>query len=85
MANNMHFPGESVSFTAPSVAMSMVNVDPDGFSGFTFAVSSLSSLQEPNVSHSESRDMGSTSNKMFFYELCFCFLNAKKRFQITAR
>ncbi|KAM9849666.1 adhesion G-protein coupled receptor G6 [Aulostomus maculatus] len=49
MGNNMEFPGESVSLTAPSVALSMVNVNPDGFNGLTFGVSSTSALLTPTV------------------------------------
>ncbi|XP_034454866.1 adhesion G-protein coupled receptor G4 [Hippoglossus hippoglossus] len=44
MANNMYFSGKSVSVTAPSLALSMVNVAADGFKGLTFGVSSVSSL-----------------------------------------
>lgn len=45
----MDFQSESVSLTAPSMALSMINVDPDGFSGLTFGVSSSSSLLNPKV------------------------------------
>ncbi|XP_078478589.1 LOW QUALITY PROTEIN: uncharacterized protein LOC144739520 [Lampetra planeri] len=49
MGNKMDFPGESKSVTAPSVALSMINIVPDGFSGFTFSVSSTSSVQHPKL------------------------------------
>ncbi|XP_062249160.1 adhesion G-protein coupled receptor G4 isoform X1 [Platichthys flesus] len=44
MADNMFFSDQSVSVTAPSLALSMVNVAADGFKGLTFGVSSVSSL-----------------------------------------
>ncbi|XP_070770033.1 adhesion G-protein coupled receptor G6 [Enoplosus armatus] len=47
MGNNMDFQDESVSITAPSLALSMINADPDKFSGFTFSVTSVSSLLDP--------------------------------------
>ncbi|XP_061899842.1 adhesion G-protein coupled receptor G2-like [Entelurus aequoreus] len=49
MGNNMDFPGESLSLTAPSLALSMIDVHPHGFGGLTFGASSTTSLQEPNV------------------------------------
>ncbi|KAK2848946.1 hypothetical protein Q5P01_008780 [Channa striata] len=49
MGDNMDFQSESVSLTAPSLALSMVNVDPDGFTGLTFGVSSMSSLLNPQT------------------------------------
>lgn len=49
MGDNMDFQSEFVSLTAPSMALSMINVDPDGFSGLTFGVSSFSSHLNPKV------------------------------------
>ncbi|XP_042348822.1 adhesion G-protein coupled receptor G6 [Plectropomus leopardus] len=49
MGNNMDFQDESVSITAPSLAFSMINVDPNEFNGLTFGVSSLSSIQKPEI------------------------------------
>lgn len=49
MANNMDFLDESVSITAPLLALSMVNTDLDDFSGLTFGVSSISSSLTPEV------------------------------------
>nr|XP_061786101.1 adhesion G-protein coupled receptor G6-like [Nerophis lumbriciformis] len=49
MGNKMDFPGESLSLTAPSLALSMIDVHPHGFGGLTFGASSTTSLQEPNV------------------------------------
>ncbi|XP_069388135.1 adhesion G-protein coupled receptor G6 isoform X2 [Paralichthys olivaceus] len=44
MGDNMYFIDESVSVNAPSMALSMMNVDGDGFKGLTFGVSSVLSL-----------------------------------------
>ncbi|XP_037118984.1 adhesion G-protein coupled receptor G6-like [Syngnathus acus] len=49
MGNKMEFPNESLSLTAPSVALSMIDVNREGFNGLTFRVVSKSSIQEPNV------------------------------------
>ncbi|XP_049899008.1 adhesion G-protein coupled receptor G4 isoform X2 [Epinephelus moara] len=49
MGNNMDFPEESVSITAPSLALSMINVDPNEFRGLTFGVSALSPVLNPEV------------------------------------
>ncbi|XP_061644216.1 adhesion G-protein coupled receptor G4 [Phyllopteryx taeniolatus] len=49
MGNTMDFPSDSLSLTAPSLALSMIDVDPEGFEGLTFSASSISSIQEPNV------------------------------------
>ncbi|XP_054648784.1 adhesion G-protein coupled receptor G6 isoform X2 [Dunckerocampus dactyliophorus] len=49
MGNTMDFPGELLSLTAPSLALSMIDVHLDRFGGLTFGVSSLTSFQEPNV------------------------------------
>ncbi|KAM9356679.1 adhesion G-protein coupled receptor G6 [Symphorus nematophorus] len=43
MGNNMDFQDESVSVTAPLLALSMINVDQNDFKGLTFGVSSMSS------------------------------------------
>lgn len=50
----MKFQGESASLTAPSLALSMINVDQSEFSGLTFGVSSISSNLIPKVRLSES-------------------------------
>lgn len=49
MASNMDFLDESVSITAPLLALSMVNIGSDDFSGLTFGVSSVSSSLTPEV------------------------------------
>ncbi|XP_049610927.1 adhesion G-protein coupled receptor G2 isoform X2 [Syngnathus scovelli] len=49
MGNKMEFPNESLSLTAPSVALSMIDVNREGFNGLTFRVVSKSSIQKPNV------------------------------------
>lgn len=46
----MDFEDESVSITAPLLALAMINVVPDGFAGLTFGVSSVSSNLTPKVS-----------------------------------
>ncbi|KAM7389251.1 hypothetical protein PAMP_023241 [Pampus punctatissimus] len=58
MGDNMNFQGKYTSLTAPSLALSMINVDPDEFSGLTFGVSSIASNLDPkdplttNATHS---------------------------------
>eukprot|EP00064_Thunnus_orientalis_P005359 superscaffoldBa00000519_g5373 len=47
MGANMNFQGDSVNLTAPSLALSMINVDTDEFSGLTFGVSFSSSNLVP--------------------------------------
>ncbi|XP_076005388.1 adhesion G protein-coupled receptor G4a [Genypterus blacodes] len=47
MGDNMDFQGDSISLLAPSLAMSMINVDPVEFRGLTFGVSFLSPNQDP--------------------------------------
>ncbi|TKS72207.1 G-protein coupled receptor G4 [Collichthys lucidus] len=49
MADKMDFQDESVSLTAPLLALSAINVDPDEFNGFTFGVSSVSSDLNPKI------------------------------------
>ncbi|XP_030251405.1 adhesion G-protein coupled receptor G4 isoform X2 [Sparus aurata] len=49
MGNNMDFQDESVNVTAPSLAVSMINVNPDDFKGLTFGVSSISSNLNPQI------------------------------------
>ncbi|XP_067375708.1 adhesion G-protein coupled receptor G6 isoform X2 [Channa argus] len=49
MGDTMDFQSESVSLTAPSLALSIINVDPNGFAGLTFGVSSISSLLNPKT------------------------------------
>lgn len=49
MGNTMEFQNDSLSLTAPSLALSMIDVAPEGFNGLTFRAVSISSLQEPNV------------------------------------
>lgn len=44
----MLFQGESATITAPSLALSVVNVDPEEFRGLTFGAS-LSSAMNPEV------------------------------------
>ncbi|XP_035802538.2 adhesion G-protein coupled receptor G4 isoform X2 [Amphiprion ocellaris] len=49
IGDTMDFQGESASFTAPSLALSLVNVDPDNFRGLTFSVSSASDTTNPEI------------------------------------
>lgn len=49
MASNMDFLDETVSITAPLLALSMLNVDSDDFGGLTFGVSCISSSLKPEV------------------------------------
>ncbi|XP_056295587.1 adhesion G-protein coupled receptor G4 isoform X2 [Pseudoliparis swirei] len=49
MANNMDFQEGSICITAPSMAVSMINVDQNEFSGLTFGVSFTSSNVNPEV------------------------------------
>ncbi|XP_011478260.1 adhesion G-protein coupled receptor G4 [Oryzias latipes] len=48
MGNTMLFQGESATITAPSLALSVVNVDPEEFRGLTFGAS-LTSAMNPEV------------------------------------
>ncbi|XP_024117759.1 adhesion G-protein coupled receptor G4 [Oryzias melastigma] len=48
MGNTMDFQGESATITAPSLALSVVNVDPEEFRGLTFGAS-LESTMNPEV------------------------------------
>ncbi|XP_043983760.1 adhesion G-protein coupled receptor G2 [Gambusia affinis] len=48
MGNSMEFQGESTNIKSPVFALSMINVDPDEFSGLTFGVS-LSSTMNPEI------------------------------------
>ncbi|XP_039976498.1 adhesion G-protein coupled receptor G2 [Xiphias gladius] len=49
MGNSMDFQGKSVSLTAPSLALSIIDEAADGFSGLTFGVSLVSSLLNPKT------------------------------------
>ncbi|XP_038556127.1 adhesion G-protein coupled receptor G2 isoform X2 [Micropterus salmoides] len=49
IGDKMDFQGESASLTAPLLALSMINVDPDEFSGLTFSVTSISSNLNPEI------------------------------------
>lgn len=49
MGDTMDFQGTSESLTAPALALSLCNVETEGFSGLTFGVSSVSSNLEPEV------------------------------------
>ncbi|KAM9795121.1 adhesion G-protein coupled receptor G2 [Neosynchiropus ocellatus] len=49
LGDSMEFQGESLSVTAPTLAVSMVNTDREGFKGLTFGVSSISAALEPQV------------------------------------
>ncbi|MED6278870.1 hypothetical protein CHARACLAT_028456, partial [Characodon lateralis] len=48
LGNSVEFQGETTNIKAPSLALSMINVDPDEFSGLTFGVS-LSSTMIPEI------------------------------------
>ncbi|XP_068596782.1 adhesion G-protein coupled receptor G2 [Brachionichthys hirsutus] len=54
MGNEMDFQNESVSVTAPLLAVSMSNAAPDEFRGLTFGVSSISSTLDPEIFLSQS-------------------------------
>lgn len=49
LEENLIFSGESESLTAPSVALSMVNVQAENFKGLTFGVSLDSPSMVPKV------------------------------------
>nr|XP_040029884.1 adhesion G-protein coupled receptor G4 [Gasterosteus aculeatus aculeatus] len=49
MGNDMDFQDESISITAPSMALSMINVGQNDFSGLTFGVSCVSPDLKPQV------------------------------------
>ncbi|XP_047440345.1 adhesion G-protein coupled receptor G4 [Mugil cephalus] len=49
IGDTMDFHVGSLSLTAPSVALSMIDVDPDQFGGLTFVVSSVSPESNPKV------------------------------------
>ncbi|KAK7922493.1 hypothetical protein WMY93_009395 [Mugilogobius chulae] len=49
MGDTMDFQGTAESITAPSLALSVCNVETEGFSGLTFGVSSVSTNLEPQV------------------------------------
>ncbi|XP_072292944.1 adhesion G-protein coupled receptor G2-like [Eucyclogobius newberryi] len=49
MGDTMDFQGTAESITAPSLALSLCNVETEGFSGLTFGVSSVSTNLEPEV------------------------------------
>ncbi|XP_037531445.1 adhesion G-protein coupled receptor G2 [Nematolebias whitei] len=48
MGNSMEFQGEIANIKAPALALSMIDVDPDEFSGLTFGVS-LTATMNPEV------------------------------------
>ncbi|XP_014840130.1 PREDICTED: adhesion G-protein coupled receptor G4 [Poecilia mexicana] len=48
MGNSMEFQGESIDIKSPALVLSMINVDPDEFSGLTFGVS-VSSTLSPEI------------------------------------
>ncbi|XP_027863851.1 adhesion G-protein coupled receptor G4 isoform X2 [Xiphophorus couchianus] len=48
MGNSIEFQGECTNIKSPALALSMINVDPDQFSGLTFGVS-LSSSTNPEI------------------------------------
>ncbi|XP_028271747.1 adhesion G-protein coupled receptor G4 isoform X2 [Parambassis ranga] len=49
MGHNVDFQDKSMSLTAPSLALSMVNVNPNAFSGLTFGVTTESPTNHPQV------------------------------------
>lgn len=49
MGDTMDFQGATESITAPSMALSLCNVDSEGFTGLTFGVSSVATNLEPQV------------------------------------
>ncbi|XP_051934892.1 adhesion G-protein coupled receptor G2 [Hippocampus zosterae] len=49
MGNTMELQNDLLSLTAPSLALSMIDVAAEGFNGLTFRAVSISSFQEPNV------------------------------------
>lgn len=53
MGDTMDFQGATESITAPSMALSLCNVDSEGFTGLTFGVSSVATNLEPQVSPNE--------------------------------
>lgn len=49
MGDTMDFQGTSESITAPAVALSLCNVETEGFTGLTFGITSVSTSLEPEV------------------------------------
>ncbi|XP_035619608.1 adhesion G-protein coupled receptor G2-like [Oncorhynchus keta] len=49
VGDQMDFPEESQNVTVPSLALSMINVDPEQFQGLTFGVSSFSTGLAPEI------------------------------------
>ncbi|XP_055783912.1 adhesion G-protein coupled receptor G2-like [Salvelinus fontinalis] len=49
VGDQMDFPEESQDVTVPSLALSMINVDPEQFQGLTFGVSSFSTGLAPEI------------------------------------
>lgn len=49
MGNNMNFEEESVNFSLPLIAMSLIDTDSDKFAGLTFGVSAISADLTPQV------------------------------------
>ncbi|XP_029515546.2 adhesion G-protein coupled receptor G4-like [Oncorhynchus nerka] len=49
IGDQMDFPEESLNVTVPSLALSMINVDPEQFQGLTFGVSSFSTGLVPET------------------------------------
>ncbi|XP_045579874.1 adhesion G-protein coupled receptor G4 [Salmo salar] len=49
IGDQMYFPEESLNVTVPSLALSMINVDPEQFQGLTFGVSSFLTGLVPEI------------------------------------
>ncbi|XP_055743982.1 adhesion G-protein coupled receptor G4-like [Salvelinus fontinalis] len=49
IGDQMDFPEESLNVTVPSLALSLINVDPEQFQGLTFGVSSFSTGLDPET------------------------------------
>lgn len=58
MGHNVDFQDKSMSLTAPSLALSLVNVNPNAFSGLTFGVTTESPTNHPQVRHIEPYNRG---------------------------
>lgn len=71
MGNKMDFQEESVSITAPLLALSLINTDPDEFNGLTFGVASSSRLN-PEVKTASIKVITRTEGGSKYYALTVC-------------
>ncbi|XP_075959737.1 adhesion G protein-coupled receptor G4a [Anarhichas minor] len=70
MGNNMNFQEGSISISAPSFALSMINVDQNEFSGLTFGVSFDSSNLNTEDPHTTNATQSSCTLNSFVVSAC---------------